>query len=111
VNSTSTPIYFTKGLFASSTAYFDAGAFKNGLSIGSSTAAPGALLDIFAASTSATTTLFKISSTTATGANSTLFSVDNTGLATLTKLNVTAGATTSALSVTGSSTITGAFNS
>jgi hypothetical protein len=102
VNSTSTPIWFRAGLQASSTSQFDAGIFKQNLSVGSTS--PYAYFSIHAASTTATTTLFAIGSTTASGVNSTLFSVDNVGNATTSGNAKISGA----LAVTGTSVLTGA---
>ena len=106
-NSTTTALWLKAGLQASSTSQFDAGIFKQNLSVGSTS--PFAYFAVHAASTTATTTLFTIGSTTSSGVNSTLFSVNNTGLTTLLNLSATS-ATTSALSVTASSTIGGVLN-
>ena len=106
-NSTTTPVWFKSTLQASSTSQFDAANFWKGASVGSTS--PFAYFSIHAASSTATTTLFAIASTSNSGAQSTHFSVNNTGLTTLLNLSATS-ATTSALSVTASSTIGGVLN-
>ncbi len=73
------------------------------------TTSPYALLSVFASSTNTINTLFAIGSTTGT-ATTTLFAVDNVGQISGLNLNLTGGATTTALAVTGSTTISSVLN-
>ena len=89
VNATNTTIAFNQGLNASNTIRFG----NSGTSsltfvsqtgnLGLGTTSPYATLSLHAASTSVNTTLFTISSTTSTGATSTLFNINNVGSTTL----------------------------
>jgi hypothetical protein len=82
----------------------------NGGLVGIGTTSPYALLSMFvASSTYSTNTLFAIASSTSAFATTTLFTIDNTGLVTLLRLSATS-ATTSALAVTGSTTISSVLN-
>jgi hypothetical protein len=90
---------------ATSTSFAEA---TNG-TLGVATSSPFAKFAIHANNGSTNTTLFAIGSSTAS-ATTTLFSVSNTGLISGLNLNLTGGATTTALAVTGSTTISSVLN-
>ncbi len=100
-------LYITNGGVGTSSIALTISTTNN--NVGVSTTSPFAKFAIQAGALDTNTVLFAIGSSTATASTS-LLTVDNTGLATLTKLNVTAGATTSALSITGSTTVGGVLN-
>lgn len=79
---TGTPIWGQAGLFASSTSVFASTTFTGAGLVGIGTTSPYAILSVHANNAPTVRTLFAIGSTTA-GVHSTLFSVTNTGAATV----------------------------